>query len=476
MKILLIDDEPEFTETLLARFRQRGLDDLEVVIKRSRDSALEVLACEDFDLVICDLRIPTVDGALDADLVHGQNVYAKTRADLPGTPLLVLSGHGDDQVVAEMAELSPHDDPFATGDPKPMLQYVTKHSDLEGCLTRVDAAASASSAVERVDLSPIPEHLVLPHRVERVLRLFGRLRHGSVVRYEELGGGLTSSRVLRVRVENREGALEALTVAKISELSAVDDEVRRFNEHVVTLTPGIFTPLMTKIRAGAGSYGGAFYSLDEGFDRSLFELIAEDEGVAAAAVRLLRDGTQRWREGRPTTRLAVRELRRRLLPDDRLTDDVRAELAGAPWEDIERVEVQVRPCPQHRDLHGLNVLVNHAGEPRMIDFGSVGPATAALDPVTLELSLYFHPSAPTFGGWPTHEDVEAIANRPRYLQNCPVATYVESCRDWAIDVGGSNADFFATAYAYAVRQLSYEDTNHDLALSIVVACGRTLLP
>jgi CheY-like chemotaxis protein len=475
MRILVVDDESEFTDTLLARFAERGLADLDIVIARSRDSALELMGRDEFDLIICDLRIPTVDGALDAELVHGQRVYSVARATVPGTPVLVLSGYGDEQLVAEMAELAPHDDPFATGDRKPMLQYVTKHSDLEGCLTRVEAAAAAAGHLDLVNLSPNPEHLTLPRRVERVLRLFGRLRHGSVVRYEQLGGGLTEAQVLRVRVEAGDGALAALTVAKIAPLADVEDELRRFNDHVVTLTPGIFTPLMSQISAGAGSFGGAFYSLDEGFDRSLFDLVTEDAEAAASAVVELSVGTQRWREGRPATRVLVRELRRRFLTDDQLTEGIRERLAGTPWEALEQAEIQVRPCPQHRDLHGLNVLVDHDARPRMIDFGSVGQATAAVDPVTLEFSLMFHPAAPTFNdGWPSTDDLLALDNRPVYLERCPIRAYVEACRTWSIAVAGSNAEFFATAYGYAVRQLRYENTNKDFALAIIQACCTAL--
>jgi CheY-like chemotaxis protein len=472
MKILLVDDEEEFTDTLLVRFEERGLGGAEIVIARSRDSALELLSAETFDLLICDLRIPTVDGALDADLVHGQRVYATARDAVPGTPVLVLSGYGDEQIVAEMADLAPHDDPFATGQPKPMLQYVTKHSDLEGCLSRVVAAQEAAERLEQIDLSPNPEHLELPVLVEQVLRLFGRLRHGTVVRFEELGGGLTSSRVLRVRVENENGALSALSVAKIAPLADVDDEVRRYDEFVVTLTPDIFTPLMSTIRAGAGDHGGAFYSLDEGFDRSFFDVLAQAPDATPAVVRRLREGTQRWREGRPTTRMTVREVRESLVATSRLTDQMRERLAPTRWEEVERLEVQVRPCPQHRDLHGLNILVNQSDEPRMIDFGSVGMATAALDPVTLELSFLFHPAAPAAAkdAWPNVDELLDLGNRPKYLERCPVKAFIEECREWAIAVSGSNAEFFATAYGYAVRQLMYDGTNQEFAIAIVTAC------
>lgn len=472
MRVLIVDDEAEFTDTLLARIEERGLD-VQSLVVRSRASALDALDAGDFDYMVCDLRIPTVDGALDADLAHGQDVYAAARRHAPGLPILVLSAHGDDATVAEMSELAPHDDPFGQGAPKPMLQYVPKRSDLEGALTRIEAASTGLAALQGVDLSPSPEHLVVPDVVQRVLRIFSRLRGGQVVRFSTLSGGLSESHVLRVRVEEADGALAIQAVAKIAPIPDVDDEVRRYDQ-ITVLPPGLFTPLVNTVRAGAARHGGAFYSLDEGFDRSLFEMLLAQPDLAAGAVARLKDGTRAWREGRPVSSVSVGEIRRVLLPDDRL-DGVREELEGTDWEDTEAIAVQARRCRQHGDLHGLNVLVNGAGEPRMIDFGRVGDATAALDPVTLELSLLFHPDHPDLGGgWPTPEQLSDWGNRPGYLEECPVPAYVDACRTWAFDVAGSNAEVFATVYAYAVRQLSFPATDRARALRLIEAATLAL--
>jgi RIO-like serine/threonine protein kinase len=48
--------------------------------------------------------------------------------------------------------------------------------------------------------------------------------------------------------------------------------------------------------------------------------------------------------------------------------------------------VFLKPCIQHCDLHGFNVLVDSDRSAVLIDYGEVTDATAALDPVTIELS------------------------------------------------------------------------------------------
>jgi len=41
----------------------------------------------------------------------------------------------------------------------------------------------------------------------------------------------------------------------------------------------------------------------------------------------------------------------------------------------------------------FNVLVPDDGQPMIIDFAAVGSRPASVDPVTLELSMIFHPDA-----------------------------------------------------------------------------------
>jgi DNA-binding NtrC family response regulator len=58
-KVLLVDDEEEFVETLAERMRTRGM---EVATTTSGSEALDRVDDEDFDVVVLDLKMPGIDG------------------------------------------------------------------------------------------------------------------------------------------------------------------------------------------------------------------------------------------------------------------------------------------------------------------------------------------------------------------------------------------------------------------------------
>ena len=94
MRILLIDDHPLFRGGL--KYLLRGLDE-SVETDESGDcaQALERLSAGPYDLVLLDLKLPGVNG-LDA--------LASLREAAPGTPLIMLSGEDDPEVVRAAIE------------------------------------------------------------------------------------------------------------------------------------------------------------------------------------------------------------------------------------------------------------------------------------------------------------------------------------------------------------------------------------
>ncbi|MHB8078369.1 MAG: sigma-54-dependent transcriptional regulator [Candidatus Krumholzibacteriia bacterium] len=82
-KILAVDDEPGMIAVLRANLGRHGHA---VSGARGGGEALAALRREPFDLVITDLRMEPLDGFAVLDGV---------KADSPGTPVIVLTGHGD---------------------------------------------------------------------------------------------------------------------------------------------------------------------------------------------------------------------------------------------------------------------------------------------------------------------------------------------------------------------------------------------
>ena len=89
--LLVIDDEKNIREGLAADFEMDGYD---VKIAANGDEGLEFLSKGDIDLVITDLRMPGTSG---------EDVLKKVTREMPGTPVIVLTGHGSiDAAVSAM--------------------------------------------------------------------------------------------------------------------------------------------------------------------------------------------------------------------------------------------------------------------------------------------------------------------------------------------------------------------------------------
>ncbi len=80
-KVLLVDDEEEFVETLAERMRTRGM---EVSTSNSGADALQLVDDEDFDVVVLDLMMPGIDG-LDA--------LQRIKRRRPDIQVVLLTGH-----------------------------------------------------------------------------------------------------------------------------------------------------------------------------------------------------------------------------------------------------------------------------------------------------------------------------------------------------------------------------------------------
>ncbi len=80
-KVLLVDDEEEFTETLAERMRTRGM---EVSTTNSGANALQLVDDEDFDVVVLDLKMPGIDGI---------EALKRIKRRRPDIQVVLLTGH-----------------------------------------------------------------------------------------------------------------------------------------------------------------------------------------------------------------------------------------------------------------------------------------------------------------------------------------------------------------------------------------------
>ena len=82
LKVLVIDDEPDFMETIVKRLQKRKLF---VVGVGSGEEALALLMKEAFDVAVLDVRMPGMDGI---------ETLKEMKKRSPLTEVIMLTGHG----------------------------------------------------------------------------------------------------------------------------------------------------------------------------------------------------------------------------------------------------------------------------------------------------------------------------------------------------------------------------------------------
>lgn len=474
MKLLLVEDDLHFAETFAA-----AVGEHELAIAESRDSAIRELAgSKRFDVVICDLRIPSADAAMDEAIEHGVYVYQEALRLRPGVPIVILSAYRTEDPVELAQELlrATHQADRYGGGMRPMVESFQK-THVSDCVRWVQREAAELEKLAAIELASGPVSLELDEYEMRAIQIYVRRRGGVLARITELTGGLSGARTLLVRVSDSFGHIVSTVVAKVGPRDVVMRERSHYDDHLPgRLTdPRAFPAFAGEVLCGAGDVGAVFYQLAEPYRKTLFDVLLDDV-VATQVVTELRLYQEPWLHHGNHEAVRVGDIRRSLLSDDELTptelDAVRSRI-----DRVETLGVQVRKCIQHGDLHGANILVTESGEALMIDFACTGPAPAALDPVTLELSILFHPSAPSeLQEWATPARARSWVTLEDYLVNCPIPSFLTACRSWAHDVAAGDREVYAVAYALAERHLKFGDAAREQARSIIEATIEALGP
>jgi DNA-binding response OmpR family regulator len=84
IKLLLVDDEENFVNTLAERMKMR---DVPSKVVYSGEAALEALKTNEPDVMVLDLRMPGIDG---------MEVLRNVRKTNPTVRIIILTGHGTD--------------------------------------------------------------------------------------------------------------------------------------------------------------------------------------------------------------------------------------------------------------------------------------------------------------------------------------------------------------------------------------------
>ena len=462
LHVLIVEDEENFVEEL--RETIAGLPgDSEIRVADSRDQAYEMLENGFLDLVILDLTIPTVSGALDADPEHGHAVFNRIRVVAPGTPIFVLTGSPAEDFIPELLSNQQQIDIWSEGQETGTILFLKKfHADK--CPEILTPVAQAIERLSEVELDRGGIGLSLAE--DRLIRIFARKFQGVRCVVSGLGRGLSGARVIRLRVTDSQGVQVHDAVAKLSTPANVRREGDCYDHHVTRLASAAIPRKLATLEFGAHKLAGVFFALADGFDESAFDVVRNAPEQSEAVIRNVEAAMARWIEGVPETRRSIGQIRQLLLSDESL-DEVR-DTFDLDWiQEFENRDIQALWGCSHGDFHGCNVLVSPTGV-ALIDYGDVCDGPASLDPVTLELSLLFHPDAPDrAGAWPSAEQASKWGDLEAYLEGCPFPQFIRECRDWALRAGVGAREVAASAYSYLVRQLKYDDTDKGRALALL---------
>jgi DNA-binding NtrC family response regulator len=97
IKILILDDEKQFTEELFEFFQNSGFEAFEA---NTEKEARKILANHKIDLLILDVRLPGVNGL---------DILKDVKVQFPDMEVIVVSGHGDMDTVIKALRLGAFD-------------------------------------------------------------------------------------------------------------------------------------------------------------------------------------------------------------------------------------------------------------------------------------------------------------------------------------------------------------------------------
>ena len=141
-KILIIEDESAIRRVLVKILSEES-DTYEVEEAEDGLRGLEAVKNNDYDLVLCDIKMPKMDGV---------EVLEATRKVKPEIPFIMISGHGDLDTAVNTMRLGAFD-------------YISKPPDLNRLLTTV------RNALDRKEL--VVENKILKKKVSKNYEMVG---------------------------------------------------------------------------------------------------------------------------------------------------------------------------------------------------------------------------------------------------------------------------------------------------------------
>ncbi|MGN8144033.1 response regulator [Pseudomonas sp. 22105] len=451
LNILIIEDEPDFVAEIKRRVSSLCREPVFTVAAHA-EAAAELLKNCFFDLVFLDLKLPTANESLDSDPQHGKDLLDLARTVAPGTPVFMLTGSSAEQFLPEMMALNHQVDIWGQGKTLSLIGFQPKHrvNNLDALITPYITACDAVCDVE------INSSSDLDLRAARLVRIFTASVGGVFCDVRNLNGGLSGALVLKLLVRDGSGVKIHDSIAKIGSIDHIQDEVERHDKYISRLEPSATPRKVAVLKHGAKDTSGVFYSLASASELTGFSIV---ENGAEKVIKAIIGCLHRWADAATQKRVSIQSIRRSFISDEHYAE-IRSLITHDWVERFEQNPVLVKWGCVHGDLHGMNILLSDNGIPVLIDYGDIEEGALCRDPVTFELSTFFHPAGPFKNSdWPNEEESLLWGQSEFSTTNCPAEEFFAACREWSESVAAGKRERAAVAYGYLVRQLKYPDCN-----------------
>lgn len=463
MRVLYVEDKVDFAKDFCA-IVNRKLPKISVDVAYCFDDAERILSNETYDVLLLDLAIPRSVNS-PSHIQVGVDLYRQVEVNFSGMPVIIFTGQSDERATDDLRD-APGIRNFFGGRNRPALSAKRKDR-LEKVLEILEELSQERASALSVPLSDLNNRALdddYPDGDRSLLRAFCLFRHGARGRVRKLSGGLSGASVYRLDVLDDESNIMQRCVAKIGLRDEISVEVNNYHEWVTRLPHGYPVHVSCDVVVG-GNKRAVFYTLAEGFDRDLFDFFESPNELLS----LVRERLSTWHENRRSKRITLRNIILQIGGDgalQRVLDLNLHDLKG-----VLDVEIACSESTQHGDLHGSNILCRADGSDLcLIDFGDIKVGDCLTDIVTLELSPFFHPSG---------RNIQVLGrlrglgsewfNDAIFEEFVPELSWFTSLRRWAREVAVSHLELAAVVIGYAARQLKYDDTDHDFAISLITA-------
>jgi len=141
MRILIIDDEEKLTAVLERMLQREGY---EVRVATSGEQGLDMLAAENFDVVLCDMRMPSLSGL---------DVLRKAKRMSPGTDFVMMTAYADTRSAVDCMKEGALDyliKPFPIDELKILLGRIAETRQLREENVRLRELAEQHCSIENI--------------------------------------------------------------------------------------------------------------------------------------------------------------------------------------------------------------------------------------------------------------------------------------------------------------------------------------